>query len=154
VPRDPAVAALARALVKRWQDVLGVTINAREVNLSDYSQALNTHTFDLAIVRWGADFPDPQDYLGTQLAQTSNNVTGWSGHAFDDAVLLSDSYDPLDSRRRELYAEAAAIAARKLPLLPLDEPAIFGLRAPYVHGIALTPMGTIAATWTRARLSS
>jgi oligopeptide transport system substrate-binding protein len=149
LPRNPEVFALASAMSRRWRDSLGIDVALRQLNLSDYQQILQKRAFDLAIVRWGADYPDPQDYLGTQLGPSSENITGWSSHAYADAILLADSYDPTDSRRQELYQEAGRLAARKLPLLPLDEPAQTALIAPGVRAVTLTALGTVVGDWRR-----
>jgi ABC-type oligopeptide transport system substrate-binding subunit len=153
-PRDPRLFALASAMSRRWSSTLGIDVAVRQLNVSDYAQVLQKREFDIALVRWGADYPDLNDYLGTQLGSSTSNVTGWSSHAYNDAILLADSYDPTDIRRRELYREAARLAVRKLPLLPLDEPAQTALIAPDLRSIDLTPLGTLVGDWRHAGFAS
>jgi ABC-type oligopeptide transport system substrate-binding subunit len=148
---DPHVEALGQELQQAWQDALGISIALRPLNPSDYSAVLNAHAFDLAIVRWGGDYPDPQDYLGTQLGSSSNNVTGWSGRAYDRLMLLAETSSPSDARRAGLFERAARLAAAKVPLLPLDEPAQTAVISPALQGVELTPLGTIGGEWAQAR---
>lgn len=151
LPRDPHVYAVARALQAGWTQVLGVVVNLRELNPSTYTQVLNDRAFDLALVRWGADYPDPQDFLGTQLGPTPDNVTGWSGRGYDRAVALADSYAPSDPRRISLFYTAAQMAAQHVPIVPLDEPALVALMSPSLRGVQLSPfLGTITGQWTSA----
>lgn len=150
IPQDPREFALANALSQAWNTKLGVHVFVRQLNLSSYSQLLNHHAFDLAIVRWGADYPDPQDFLGTQLGPSTDNVTGWSRRPYNQAVALADSYNPNDRRRMALFRQAARYAAGKVPLLPLDEPAQTALISPYLTHVELTPLGTLAGNWARA----
>lgn len=153
-PRDPYVFALAHRLADAWQSSLGVDVTVHQLNSSNYATVLNAHAFDLALVRWGADYPDPQDFLGTQLGSSSYNVTGWSTPAYDHLLNLADSYDPADSRRISLFRAAAKIASDQLPIVPLDEPTLTAVIRPDLRGVQLTPLGTIAGDWTRVRFTS
>lgn len=148
---DPQAYALGQQLRQAWQRALGISITARQLNPSDYSVVLDTHAFDLAIVRWGADYPDPQDFLGTQLGSSSNNATRWSRRTYDRLIALADRYSPTDPRRTLLFQRAALLAASKVPLLPLDEPAFTAIIRPSLIGVQLTPLGTISGDWSRAR---
>jgi oligopeptide transport system substrate-binding protein len=152
MPRDPYVYALARRLQLVWKSRLGIDVGLAELNTSNYGTVLSNRGFDIAIIRWGADYPDPQDFLGTQLGPSPDNVTGWTRLEFDKSVLVADSYNPLDSRRVGLFRKAAKLAAQKLPLLPLDEPAFTGVIRPELKHVALTALGTVSGDWTRAAI--
>jgi ABC-type oligopeptide transport system substrate-binding subunit len=151
VLRDPQLAVLAKKLQAAWHSALGLTIGVRQLNPSTYAAVLSNHAFDLAIVRWGADYPDPEDFLGTQLGKSPDNVTGWAGPKYVADVRLADSYDSRDPRRIALFARAATIAARKVPVLPLDEPAMTALVRPGLSAIRITPLGTVDGDWTQIR---
>lgn len=154
MPRDPQVYALARALTTEWGNRLGITVPIRQLNPSDYAAVLNSRAYDLAIVRWGGAYPDPEDFLATQLGSSKENVTGWTLRQYQADVLLADSYSPLDTRRTELFRRAAQLAAAKLPLMPLDIPAVDAVISPDLRDVSLTPMGTIVGSWTKARFIS
>ena len=149
VPQDPRVDALARALQSAWRAALGLNLIVRQLNPSDYSRILDAHAFDVAIVRWGADYADPQDFLGTQLGSSPDNVTGWTRRAYDAAIRLADSYAPIDPRRTTLFQQAAQLAVRKVPILPLDEPAQTAVISPDLTNVEITPLGTISGDWAR-----
>lgn len=146
VPRDPGLQVEAQVLADRWRSSLGVDVIPRELNASNYAKVLAAHAFDLAIVRWGADYPDAQDFLGTQLGSSPDNVTGWKSRRFDDALFRADSFNPNDARRTAFFRQAAAIAAAKVPILPLDEPAVVALIQPGVKGVTLTALDTISTS--------
>jgi oligopeptide transport system substrate-binding protein len=143
LPQDPHLRALARALKLAWFRSLNVDVRVQQLNATNYTQILNAHAFDLALVRWGGDYPDPQDFLGTQLGTSPYNVTGWSKPKYNAAVQLADSYSPLDPRRQGLMRRAAFVATRSLPIIPLDEPAVTAIIRPDLQGFALTALGTI-----------
>ncbi|MGI8824252.1 MAG: ABC transporter substrate-binding protein [Chloroflexota bacterium] len=150
LPRDPHVHQVARRLATAWQDVLGVTVNIRQLNPSTFDSVLNARDFDVAIVRWGGDYPDPQDFLATQLGEGSGNVTGWKGHAYGRDLSLADSYAPTDPRRLALYRQAVALIERKVPVVALDEPAVVALISPRLAGVQVTPLNTISGAWSAA----
>lgn len=154
MPRDAGLHSLGLALRRSWQRFLGIDVAVRQLNLSNYLRVLNDRTFDLAFVRWGADYPDPQDFLGTQLGSSNDNVTGWSGKQYDRLVPLADSYNPLDPRRSALFQHAAAVATAKVPILPMDEPAQAALVRRTLHGVSLTPLGTVSIDPAKLRFSS
>ncbi|MBV9281430.1 MAG: peptide ABC transporter substrate-binding protein [Chloroflexi bacterium] len=151
--RDPHLFALATALSSAWSRALNLDVEVRQLNASDFNAILNARSFDLALVRWGGDYPDPQDFLGTQLGSSADNVTAWTKRPYDAAIRLADSYAPGDSRRMLLFRQAADLAARKVPIVPLDEPTQTALIAPGLTGVALTPLGTIGGSWARAHFS-
>jgi oligopeptide transport system substrate-binding protein len=142
-PQDPHLHALARALKLSWFRTLHIDLRIQQLNATNYTQILNARAFDVALVRWGGDYPDPQDFLGTQLGASPYNVTGWSKPSYNAAVQLADSYSPLDPRRRQLLRRAAYVATRSLPVIPLDEPAVTAIIRPDLQGFALTSLGTI-----------
>jgi len=154
VPRDPQVLLIAKQLQRAWNDVLHIPVTLRQLNSSTYTQVLNARDYDLAIVRWGGDYPDPQQFLTTQLGPSPDNVTGWTGKEYAHTVQLADTYDPRDPRRGRLFARAARMAAIKVPLLPLDEPAVTALIFPSLTGLHLTPLNTIVANWKHAGYTS
>ncbi|HEX8918166.1 MAG TPA: ABC transporter substrate-binding protein, partial [Chloroflexota bacterium] len=141
--QDPNLYALAQKMAAGWKRALGVTVLLRQLNPSDYSAVLNARLFDLALIRWGADYPDPQDFLGTQLGTSPDNVTGWTRSAYQHEVLLADSYNPNDPRRLSFFAQAASSAAASVPILPLDQPAQTAVISPALKRVSLTALGTI-----------
>ncbi len=154
LPRDPRLLILAEDMRQAWETKLGVSIALQELNTSNYGRVLGAHAFDLALVEWGGDYPDPQDFLGTQLGSSADNITGWSGTLYNRTVSLADSYAPTDPRRRALFRQAATLALEKLPILPLSEPAQTAVIRPDLAGVALTPLGTIWGDWSQAHLRS
>jgi ABC-type transport system substrate-binding protein len=153
MPHDPYLHALGEALAARWHRELGVTVIVRRLNAKDYGAVLDARSYGIALVRWGGDYPDTEDFLGTQLGGTSANVTGWSGRRFRTDVSLADSYSPDDPRRAALFRAASRYAKGHLPILPLDEPAVTALIRGTLRHVSLTPLGTIAGEWSRARFT-
>ncbi|HLJ67414.1 MAG TPA: peptide ABC transporter substrate-binding protein [Chloroflexota bacterium] len=149
--RDPRLGLLARQLRRLWKRDLGIVVTVQQLDASRFTEILNHRAFDLALVRWGADYPDPQDFLGTQLGSSPDNVSGWTRPMYEHDVFLADTYSPTDPRRADLFRAAATYAAAKVPIVPLDEPAVTAVFRPDVRGLAVTPLGTITGDWRHAR---
>ncbi|MGH2448043.1 MAG: ABC transporter substrate-binding protein [Chloroflexota bacterium] len=149
IPRDPQIYALANALARAWTASLHAHIAVRKLNLSNYDTVLGAHAFDLALIRWAADYPDPADFLSTQLGSSPDNVTGWNPPAFDRLMHEATVASGAQSRRSALAA-ASRLVASQVPILPLDDPSISAALEPTLHGVHLTGLGTIQGTWAHA----
>lgn len=150
VPRNPRIYGLAMTLRTRWERALGVTVNLHQLNASTYGIILDAHAFDIAIVRWGADYPDPQDFLATQLGASSDNVTGWSSKQYTSLVATADAMRPEAPQRMSLFRQAASLAVRQVAFVPLDVPAQTAVIDPSLSGVHLTALGTVVGHWTTA----
>jgi len=149
---------VAQALQGLWKQSLGITVNLQSYELATFSKNLDTTFYtpteglQLYLSIWGADYPDPQNFISQQLhSNTSNN----NGH-FSDAELdkLTDHADQLGGQpdqqeRLMLYNQAEQIAIDKVGWLPLYYPKFQVLLRPRVQGIVVTPSGLIIPEWAK-----
>jgi ABC-type oligopeptide transport system substrate-binding subunit len=152
---------VAQALQGLWQQSLGVTVNLKPFELATFSKNLDTTFYtpteglQLYLSIWGADYPDPQNFLSQQLhTDTANNNGHFSDPAFDKLV---DEADRLggqadQQRRLQLYNQAEQIAIDGVGWLPLYYPKFQILLRPRVQGIAVTPNGLVIPDWTKVAL--
>jgi peptide/nickel transport system substrate-binding protein/oligopeptide transport system substrate-binding protein len=152
---------VAQALQGLWQQNLGVQVTLQSYELATFSQNLNTTfytpteglQFYLSI--WGADYPDPQNFLSQQLrSDVPNNNGHYSNAEFDKLV---DEADKLGNqadidRRLQLYNQAEQIAIDEVGWLPLYYPKFQLLVRPRVQGLEVTPTGLVAPDWTKVML--
>ncbi|HUY27168.1 MAG TPA: ABC transporter substrate-binding protein [Candidatus Binataceae bacterium] len=91
---------------------------------------------------WEADFPDPENVLGTLLSRTqwgSNNDSFYYNPEFED--LLGRAARETDfTKRYALYDQAQKIAIADAPWVFLYYPVIDVIRQPWVHDYVLNPM--------------
>jgi ABC-type oligopeptide transport system substrate-binding subunit len=149
---------VAQALQGLWQQSLGLDVKLQSYELATFSKSLDTTFYtpteglQLYLSIWGADYPDPQNFISQQLhTDTSNN----NGH-FSDAQLdkLTEEADQLggqadQGRRLQLYNQAEQIAVDKVGWLPLYYPKFQVLIRPRVQGIVVTPSGLVVPDWTK-----
>lgn len=154
-------AAVTAALKQMWEDALGITVRLEPLDLDAFSKRLD-QTYrepeaglQLYYSVWGADYPDPHNFLSQQLrTNTANNNGHFSDAEFDRLVAEADQLSDRSQieRRLQLYVQAEQIAIDKVGWLPLFYPEFNILLNPRVEGLAVTPNGLVAPDWAMVRL--
>ena len=152
---------VVQALQSMWEQNLGIKVKLQSFELATFSKNLDTTYYtpteglQFYYSVWGADYPDPQNFL-SQLLRTGkpNNNGHFSDPQFDQLV---DEADRLGDRtqiqrRLQLYNQAEQIAVDKVAWLPLFYPKLNILLRPRVEGMVLTPQGLIVPDWSKIRL--
>jgi oligopeptide transport system substrate-binding protein len=156
-------ALVAESLKQTWYDILGVDITLEPLDLKMFSQRLDETYYEpdqglfMYLSIWGADYPDPQNFLSQQLrTDLPNNNGHWSNAQFDELVDQADRMGAYEqqSQRLKLYNQAEQIALDEVGWLPLYNPQVNILLRPTVHGLVYTPLDIIAPDWTRVRIVS
>jgi len=99
---------------------------------------------------WGADYPDPQNFVSQQLRTGVGNNNGhYSNAQFDQLVDRADT-DSNPEVRYQLYREAEQIALNEVGWLPLFYGQANLLIRPTVQGFVVTPQGLVPkADWSQ-----
>jgi oligopeptide transport system substrate-binding protein len=139
---NPTLAAFLQAQMK---DNLGVDLTLEPLETKAYSALYNSKQFDSCFTGWGADYPDPDNWL-PQLYGTGagNNKTQYSSAQFD-AVAAQALKELNETKRLQLWADAAKIVSDDLPMAYIFNRETFVLKKPWVKGQVTTGMdGQIA----------
>ncbi|HEU4322380.1 MAG TPA: peptide ABC transporter substrate-binding protein [Roseiflexaceae bacterium] len=154
---------VAQALQSLWEQNLGVKINLQALELATFSRNLDTTFYtptqglQMYLSIWGADYPDPQNFLSQQLrSDTANNNGHFSDTTFDQLVDEADRLGSTEDRQRrlQLYNQAEQIAVDKVGWLPLYFPRFQVLVRPRVEGLVVTPGGLLIPDWTKLKLAA
>ena len=152
---------VVQTLQSMWEQNLGVKVKLQAFELATFSKNLDTTFYtpteglQFYYSVWGADYPDPQNFLSQQLhTDTANNNGHFSDPQFDSLV---DAADQLGDRaqierRLQLYNQAEQIAIDKVGWLPLFYPKFNILIRPRVEGMVVTPNGIVVPDWSKVRL--
>jgi peptide/nickel transport system substrate-binding protein/oligopeptide transport system substrate-binding protein len=152
---------VVQALQSFWQQNLGVKINLQAFELATFSENLNTTYYtpteglQVYLSVWGADYPDPQNFLSQQLrTDTPNNNGHFSDAQFDQLVNEADRLGDRTQveRRLQLYNQAEQIAIDQVGWLPLFFPKLNLLVRPRIEGVVVTPNGLVVPDWSKLRL--
>jgi len=141
-------------LQQMWQTNLGVHVSLNVVELGKYNNDLNSHNVQMYVIQWGADYPDPADWLSLQLHSGQPNNNGdWSNHQFDQLTEQADVTQN-SAKRFALYQQAERIAIVQAPWIALDYPKALVLIRTAVKGFTLTASGldgagNVLADWSK-----
>jgi ABC-type transport system substrate-binding protein len=124
-------------------EALGLMIEAVAVGWSDFLGGLAARRFPAYGLYWGADYPDPEAFLGMLFrADGSENYTGYVNEAFD-AILNQARSVADDDTRAGLYAEAQDILLEDAGVIPLYFDVGVTVSRPGLTGLDVTPLGIL-----------
>ncbi|HEX6737535.1 MAG TPA: ABC transporter substrate-binding protein, partial [Vicinamibacteria bacterium] len=144
-PYLPAPVHLAEQI---RHDLEAVGIRARltpTASWAEYLERAARGDYDLAVLGWIADTPDPNDFLSALLASESVGATNRSRYrsAEMDALLKRGRRGHSAADRADTYQEAQALFQRDMPWIPLYHVAVFTAYRRSVHGLAAGPTGVL-----------
>jgi oligopeptide transport system substrate-binding protein len=103
-----------------------------------FQAAYKAKDFDLAWSGWGADYPDPQNFMSPLFAcNASNNKYNYCNQQFDQAAAKGDTGTDLTARL-QAYAQAQQILIQDLPVAPLFYRGRMVLVKPWVQNLVIT----------------
>jgi oligopeptide transport system substrate-binding protein len=77
---------LASFIVKSLRDKLGVAAEAHIGSPAEFEKAMSSGKVDLFVRHWGADYPEPSNYLEVFTTESGSNLTGWKSGEFDQIL--------------------------------------------------------------------
>jgi ABC-type oligopeptide transport system substrate-binding subunit len=142
-------------LTQQWKKVLGVKVRLVQHTHSDYLTLLQNLAYQIAVIDWTDDFPDPQNFLSQQLhTGVPNNNGGWSNRTFDRLVDDADLM-PVDMPERyPLYQRAEELAMGQAATIPLVNPNAGILLRNTVHGVQISGGYVLVRDWTNVTINS
>jgi oligopeptide transport system substrate-binding protein len=137
----------AAALQQMWQTALGIHVDLRSTDLSTYNDQTSKHQIQFGFTQWGADFPDPYDWLTLNLLSTAPNNNGdWHNPTFDQTVMQAEKSSGYT--RIKLYNQAEQIVIQDVGWLPLDHEAMAAIIPSWIHGLTLNGNGLFFDDWS------
>jgi len=131
---------IAQFVQNQMQVNLGITVELEPMERAAFSKLVNAEQHTWAWFGWGADYPDPDNWL-PQLFGTDagNNHTNYSSAEFD--ALSAQALTELDNAKRlQLWAQAQALVVDDCPVLFIQYRERFRLVNPNVKGLLYTGM--------------
>jgi oligopeptide transport system substrate-binding protein len=146
-PNSQVSPQLAQALQQMWQSALGIQIKLQPEELAAYNTDTANHRVQFGFTQWGADFPDPYDWLALNLTSNAPNNNGeWHNAEFDATIAQAE--DTTGQARIALYNKAEQIAISDVGWLPIDHQAMSAIIPSYVHGVSLNGGGFYFGDWS------
>lgn len=134
---------VAEAVQGMWERNLGVVVSLDNQEWKVYLKKLQNDPPNIFRLGWGADYPDPDNFMKLFTATSGNNLTRWKNPRYDQ--LLDQAARELDPNKRiKLYDEAQKILCETdLPIMPLFWTAESTLLNPRFTGLELNSMARL-----------
>ncbi len=131
---------MGQFLQGQMKDNLGINITLEPMETKAFQQLVNAEKFTWAWFGWGADYPDPDNWLPELFGtDAGNNHTTYSNAQFDG--LASKAKTELDNAKRlQMWAEAQKMVIDDAPIVTMFYRERIWLMKPYVKGLKTTGM--------------
>ena len=114
----PVAVQMAEWLKQQWERNLGVSVTINALETATYFAQRSAGNWQVLAGGWGADYPDPQNWLPLFRTGAGLNAGKFSNEEFDS--LVTEAEAELDNDRRlELYARAQEILVEEVGISPL-----------------------------------
>lgn len=139
---------IAQFIQAQFKQNLGIDIKLEPMESKAFQQMIGQNAHHMAFLGWGADYPDPDNWLpelfGTGLG---NNHTNYSNPDFDK--LAEQAKKELDNAKRlQLWAQAHKTVVDDAPMVFFFNRERFWLKKPSVSGLKTTGMDSaIPGDW-------
>ena len=91
---------------------LNINVELNNQEWKTYLHRLQTKDVEIFRLGWGADYPDPDNFMNLMLSFSDNNHTNWKNKTFDNLVLKA-MVSPNGRYRKALYDQAQKIMIEK-----------------------------------------
>ncbi len=137
---NPENNLIAENLQAQWERNLGVKVDLDNQEWKVYLKRLTTDTPALFRLGWGADYPDPDNFMNLFTSTSGNNNTHWKNKRYDQ-IIRDAAVERDPNKRQTLYDEAQRILTEKdVPIMPLFIAAQNMLIKPYLKGLEINAM--------------
>jgi oligopeptide transport system substrate-binding protein len=123
-----------------WQHNLEVNVEVRQLLPDRYFSDIMNEKNEMFTYNWGADYPDPQNFLDILFHSGTNNNVGEYSNPVVDGLLEEARVEQDSSVKMNLYQEAEQMIVDDAACLPLFFDVDYMLVKPYVKNLPLTPL--------------
>ncbi len=115
---SPEVRKIAEVLKETFRRILNVNVELESMEWKMYLRTIVNQKPPLFLLGWGADFPDPHNFMDLFLSNSGNNHTGFKDPEYDRIIeIASQTFD--EEERKRLYDRAQKILLEeKVAIVP------------------------------------
>jgi ABC-type transport system substrate-binding protein len=146
---QPDVRLVAENIVTQLRQNLGVQAKTQMIPWNAYLDRHTKKQLDFFHMRWGADYPDPENFLSTLLASYGNeNKINYKNPAYDALCMKADTMVNNDEERWRLYNQAEDMVLKDAPFIPIYFQRDAELISPRVKNMRESVFGHLPHTTT------
>jgi len=105
---DPTNKLIAEFIQEQWKEHLNVTLNVESVEWKVFLNKLKVDTPQIFRLGWGADFPDPDNFMNLFTSTSGNNHMKWRNSRYDELISVGAS-EQNQIKRKAIYDQAQEI---------------------------------------------
>jgi peptide/nickel transport system substrate-binding protein/oligopeptide transport system substrate-binding protein len=130
--------------------VLGLNVQVAPTAPGDLRPHISTKNggYQMWIIGWIADYPDPQDWLSLQFMSNPADPTITNGNNISDVhdtnldkLLQQADVERDPAKRMSLYNQAEQMVVNEVPWIPYEQAKAFWRMRPWVRGFGVNPIG-------------
>lgn len=127
-------------LQDQWKKHLNIDIKFESQEWKVFLSRLDLDPPQIFRLGWGADFPDPDNFMNLFIKTSGNNRLRWANQRYDQLVARGSTLkNPQD--RKKVYDEAQVLLTEiEVPMIPLFVSAQNLLVKPYIRGFKTNAM--------------
>ena len=131
---------IAEKLQQLWKQNLNVDVKLENQEWKVHLRQIHIDPPQLFRLGWGADFPDPDNFLRLFTSNSGNNNTRWASARYDRLVVEAAAESDL-TKRLKLYRQAQKILLEEgVAIVPLFVDSLNYLVKPHVKGLWMNSM--------------
>ena len=110
---DPTHKLVAEKVQAFWRENLGVRVELVNREWKVFLKELQNQPPPVFRLGWGADFPDPDNFMNLFTSYSENNHTGWANPHYDDAGRSAPRASPTRRAARRSTTRRSGSCARR-----------------------------------------
>ena len=127
-------------LQEQWKKHLNVEVQLESQEWKVFLSRLDLDPPQIFRLGWGADFPDPDNFMNLFIASSGNNRLQWSNSDYDKLVALGSTLKN-PKERKKIYDQAQVLLTEtEVPMIPLFVSTQNLLVKPYIKGLKTNAM--------------
>jgi oligopeptide transport system substrate-binding protein len=137
---DPTHRLIAQFVQEQWKINLGLEVDLEDQEWKVYLKKLDIDPPPVFRLGWGADFPDPDNFMNLFISTSGNNRLQWKNERYDRLIAQGAAeQDP--EKRQAIYNEAQILLTETdSAIISLFVAAQNVLVKPYVKNLGLNAM--------------
>lgn len=148
--------SIATAAAQQWNTVLGLNVTVVPTPPDVLGPNLRPGgPYQMWIIGWLADYPDPQDWLSLQFMSNSGGNNSSIHDPNLDKVFQQADVERDPAKRMALYNQAEQMVTNEVPWIPYEQAKEIWRLRPWVRGFGLNSVGLMVdVAWTKVYIAN
>ncbi|NDD92667.1 hypothetical protein EBZ37_11330, partial [bacterium] len=131
---------MAEILQAQLKAALGIQVNIELFDPKAFRAQIDLGVYPMFQGMWGADYPDPDNFMGIFQSTAGNNRTAWKSAAYDQWIDQARSNQVIRDRER-LYMQAEKLLLEKeAVIVPLFYEPLLTLISRRARNVEVNPL--------------